>query len=160
MQTWKVEAYLATSTRNNGKPDQTSGCAVILRGTLSEKGEAVAQASREIVQTLGNKNQAQADLYSATAALAAVQPKAAETTLRTNSRYVVSVLTKKDGQWGAVDKNQGLVQKLREAYDSFGSCAVEFDNASDHVKRAGKLAKASLADQADSDSGTLIEAAA
>ena len=150
--TWAIKAHLAVYTKNNGKPGQFSGCAILLNANMSD-GTA---ATRTITNVLGDKNQAQAELYTAIAAITAIQLRSRVTkvTLYTNSKYLVTVLTKKNGEWGEVNKNKGLVHKLRETYDQLKDAGIEFDNTSGEIARASELAKTCCQEQASTDTGT------
>ena len=146
---WSISVHLATYTRNNGKPDQLSSCAIQLNGACPE-----GTATRTISQFLGNKNQSQSEIYCALAAITAIIPIKTKIELYSNSAPLIRLLTKKDGLWGTTNKNLAMVTKLREAIDKRAQIIVSHDSASDSIKTVIDLAKSTLHTKVGTDTGT------
>ena len=161
---WQINLYLAVNVRNNGKPNQQAGCAIIMEGTITDNdGNIQGTAKRTISQYLESRNQPQSELYGAIAALTTIRNRNRDTivTLHTNSTYLIKTLTKDDtGEWPEATKNPALVAKLRDTYSWFTTPTTVFDNTSHTIKQAAELAKLAASDKSSSDSGSDITIAA
>jgi len=107
-------------------------------------------------QFLGDKNQSQSEIYCALAALTAIVPTKTKIELYSNSASLIRLLTKKDGLWGIVNKNQAMVTKLRETIDKRINVIVNHDSASDNIKTVIDLAKSTLQTKTSTDTGTIL----